>query len=147
MTPTPDTPPQTDASQVDTESEFLSDIYTSDAESDFVSDIEHDRLGGNLSVISEAPSSPTAWSVIGGTDLELDQGFAASIESLTLDGEAGDAESRTRGAGVYVRTRTRWNEPRSASSPSRSPARRHPPIRRAVKVNVGKETFYNYLFG
>ncbi|OAX43293.1 hypothetical protein K503DRAFT_181286 [Rhizopogon vinicolor AM-OR11-026] len=156
-----DTPPPTDASQVDTESDFVSDIHTSDVESDFVSDMEHNELAGGLSAISEGPSSPTAWSMIGETDLELDEGFAASVESLSLDAEASDAE-RTRGGagilgrgGVYVRNaRTRfsaWNEPRSGSSPSRSPARRPPPMRRAMKATkqgkkAVKGTFYDYLF-
>lgn len=162
MALTLDTPPTTDASQVDTESDFLSDIHTSDVGSDIASDIEHDEHAGRLSVISEAPSSPMAWSVIGETDLELDEGFAASIESLSLDAEASDVEGTPRAAGirgsggVYVRNaRTRfsaWNEPRSGSSPSRSPARRPLPMRRAMKERKGgrkgeKGTFYKYLFG
>ncbi|KAG1732251.1 uncharacterized protein EDB91DRAFT_1058268 [Suillus paluster] len=155
-----DTPPVTDASQVDTESDFLSDIHTSDLESDFVSDIEHEEPVGALPAISEAP---TAWSVIGGSDLEFDEGFAASVESLSLDAEANDLEGTPRAAsvrgsgGVYVRnTRARfsaWNEPRSGSSPSRSPARKLPPVRRAVKQQAekkakkaGKGSFYDYLF-
>lgn len=170
MASTLETPPPTDTSQVDTESDFLSDIHTSDVESDFVSDIEHDEHAGRLSAISEAPSSPTAWSVIGETDLELDEGFTASVESLSLDAEGSDAERTPRAAGirgsggVYVRNaRTRfsaWNEPRSGSSPSRSPARRPPPMRRAMhETKQGKKagkksgkkarkgTFYDYLFG
>lgn len=158
-----DTPPATDVSQVDTESDFVSDIHTSDLESDFTSDIEHDAHARELSAISEAPSSPTAWSVIGGSDFEVDEGFAASVESLSLDVEANDLERTPRAAdtrgsgGVYVRNaRTRfsaWNEPRSGSSPSRSPARRLPLMRRAVKhqgkktgKKAGKGTFYDYLF-
>lgn len=159
-----DTPPATDASQVDTESDFLSDIHTSDLGSDFASDIEHEEPVGGLSAISEAPSSPTAWSVVSGPDLEFDEGFAASVESLSLDTEANDLERTPRAAGVrgsggvYVRNaRTRfsaWNEPRSASSPSRSPARKPPPVRRAVKQQAGKKagkktgkgSFYDYLF-
>lgn len=159
-----DTPPATDISQVDTESDFVSDIHTSDLDSDFASEIEHEAHAGELSAISEAPSSPTAWSVIGGSDLEFDEGFAASVESLSLDAEANDLERTPRAAGVrgsggvYVRNaRTRfsaWNEPRSGSSPSRSPARRPPPMRRAIKQQgvkkAGKKavkgTFYDYLF-
>ncbi|KAG2146000.1 uncharacterized protein EDB93DRAFT_1150463 [Suillus bovinus] len=146
-----DTPPATDVSQVDTESDFVSD---------FASDIEHEAHVGELSAISEAPSSPAAWSVIGGSDFELDEGFAASVESLSLDAEANDLERTPRAAnvrdsgGIYVRNaRTRfsaWNEhPRSGSSPSRSPARRQPLMRRAGKrtgKKAGKGTFYDYLF-
>lgn len=163
MTSALDTPPATDLSQVDTESDFVSDIHTSDLESDFASDIEHEAHAGGLSAISEAPSSPAAWSVIGGSDFEFDEGFAASVESLSLDAEANDLERTPRAAdvrgsgGVYVRNaRTRfsaWNEPRSGSSPSRSPARRPLPMRRAVKQQgkktgnkAGKGTFYDYLF-
>ncbi|KAG1829000.1 hypothetical protein EV424DRAFT_1383521 [Suillus variegatus] len=137
-----DTPPATDVSQVDTESDF----HTAE-----------------LSAISEAPSSPTAWSVIGGSDFEFDEGFAASVESLSIDAEINDLERTPRAAdvrgsgGIYVRNaRTRfsaWNEPRSGSSPSRSPARRLPPARRAMKQQgkklgkkSGKGTFYDYLF-
>ncbi|KAG1802839.1 uncharacterized protein HD556DRAFT_1429579 [Suillus plorans] len=158
-----DTPPATDISQVDTESDFVSDIHTSDLESDLTSDMEHEAHTGELSAISEAPSSPAAWSVIGGSDFEFDEGFAASVESLSLDAEANDLERTPRAAdvrgsgGVYVRNaRTRfsaWNEPRSGSSPSRSPARRLPPTRRAMKQQgkksgrkSGKGTFYDYLF-
>ncbi|KAG1742807.1 hypothetical protein EDB19DRAFT_596695 [Suillus lakei] len=158
-----DTPPATDVSQVDTESDFVSDIHTSDLESDFASDIEHEAHAGGLSAISETPSSPTAWSVIGGSDFEFDEGFAASAESLSPDAEANDLERTPRAAdvrgsgGVYVRNaRTRfsaWNEPRSGSSPSRSPARRPPPMRRAMTQvgkkagkKAGKGTFYDYLF-
>lgn len=158
-----DTPPATDVSQVDTESDFVSDIHTSDLESDFTSDIEYEARAGELSAISEAPSSPAAWSVIGGSDFEFDEGFAASVESLSLDAEANNLERTPRAAdargsgGVYVRNaRTRfsaWNEPRSGSSPSRSPARRPLPMRRAVKQQgkktgkkAGKGTFYDYLF-
>lgn len=158
-----DTPPATDVSQVDTESDFVSDIHTSDLGSDFASDIEHEAHARELSAISEAPSSPTAWSVIGGSDFEFDEGFAASVESLSIDVETNDLERTPRAAdvrgsgGVYVRNaRTRfsaWNEPRSGSSPSRSPARRLPPARRAMKQQgkksgkkSGKGTFYDYLF-
>jgi hypothetical protein len=156
-----DTPPPTDASQVDTVSDFLSDIHTSDVDSDFVSDIEHDEHAARLSTVSEAPSSPVAWSVIGETDLELDEGFAASVESLSLDADASDKERTPRAAGirgsggVYMRNaRTRfsaWNEPRSGSSPSRSPARRPLLMRREMKkTKQGKKTekgtFYDYLF-
>lgn len=157
-----DTPPATDVSQVDTESDFVSDIHTSDLGSDFASDIEHEAHA-ELSAISEAPSSPTAWSVIGGSDFEFDEGFAASVESLSIDAEINDLERTPRAAdvrgsgGIYVRNaRTRfsaWNEPRSGSSPSRSPARRLPPARRAMKQQgkklgkkSGKGTFYDYLF-
>lgn len=159
MASTLDTPPATDVSQVDTESDFVSDIHTSDMESDFTSDIEHEAHAGGLSAISEAPSSPAAWSVIGGSDFEFDEGFAASVESLSLDADTNDLERTPRAAGVrgsggvYVRNaRTRfsaWNEPRSGSSPSRSPARRPPPMRRAVRrqgKKAGKGTFYDYLF-
>jgi hypothetical protein len=147
-----DTPPSTDASQADTESDFLSDV-----ESDFVSDIEHDEHAARLSTISEAPSSPMAWSVIGKTDIELDEDFPASVESLSLDTEAIDKERTPRAAGirgsggVYMRnTRTRfsaWSEPRSGSSPSRRPLR----MRREMKeTKQGKKaekgTFYDYLF-
>ncbi|KAJ8587443.1 MFS general substrate transporter, partial [Rhizopogon salebrosus TDB-379] len=153
-----DTPPPTDASQVDTESDFLSDIHTSDVDSDFVSDMEHDEHAARLSTVSEAPSSPMAWSVIGETDLELDEGFAASVESLSLDADSSDKERTPRAAGirgsggVYMRNaRTRfsaWNEPRSGSSPSRSPARRPLLMRREMKKTkkAEKGTFYDYLF-
>jgi hypothetical protein len=163
MASTLDTPPATDVSQVDTESDFVSDIHTSDLESNFASDIEHEAHAGGLSAISEAPSSPAAWSVIGGSDFEFDEGFAASVESLSLDMDTNDLERTPRAAGVrgsggvYVRNaRTRfsaWNEPRSGSSPSRSPARRLPPMQRVVKhqgkktgKKAGKGTFYDYLF-
>jgi hypothetical protein len=160
MASTLDTPPATDISQVDTESDFVSDIHTSDLESDFASDIEREAHAGELSAISEAPSSPAAWSVIGGSDFEFDEGFAASVESLSLNVEANDLERTPRATdvrgsgGIFMRNaRTRfgaWNEARSGSSPSRSPARRVPPMRRAMmqqgKKKAEKGTFYDYLF-
>lgn len=166
-----DSPPVTDldyySSQIDTESDFISDRETrSDAGE---SDPEpHPR--GPLSVISEAlaPSSRRSysplgdepWSISGGSDAEGDK----SGSEMELAGETdihsvrenivqeSSLDSRPHAEPRIVMRNRIWHpcQGRSASSPSRSPAR----ISRRIHVRVDPPrpsktlppSFYNYVF-
>ena len=110
--------------------------------------------------ISMAALDSDGWSVIGESDAEGDMSapegdLAASIASLSLDGADIDrtplADRRRQGPDV-LRSRLLERQRRSASSPSRSPARRTPPrarqrVERAVRTQAaGRRSFYDYLF-
>ncbi|KAI0786696.1 hypothetical protein C8Q75DRAFT_263047 [Abortiporus biennis] len=173
-----ETPPTTDTElsglEFASESDFASDR---DTNSETGVDSEVERGGVALSDIAESlptspmilPSAPPppdvldeAWSVIGGeSDIDNEAGdeLAYSVESLSLQGQ--DVEGRrlprmevryrqsplrTSSANIWERSR------RSASSPSRSPARRMPPrAYHATPSNAGGRpakgtSFYDYLF-
>ncbi|KAH7888727.1 hypothetical protein F5I97DRAFT_1803117 [Phlebopus sp. FC_14] len=180
-----DTPPATDASDFhpsDHDDATPSDFTTTDASD--LSDV--DSITGyipstddkdndiRLSEIAESrPSSPAAWSVIGGSDFEvdsvnndvddyLDRGFAASMESLSLSTYLEDTHTTPPARpSIPTPSRLRTLYPRSASSPS--PARRSPRLhtsrkrrgkstknRLGMKGGTGtkdKGKFYDYLFG
>ncbi len=114
--------------------------------------------------ISMAALDSDGWSVIGESDAEGDGDMsapegdlAASVESLSLSDADGRphvglertplADRRRQGPDV-LRSRLLERQRRSASSPSRSPARRAPPrARHAVRVQVVvRQSFYDYLF-
>ncbi|KAH0827827.1 hypothetical protein J3R83DRAFT_3453 [Lanmaoa asiatica] len=105
-----DTPPTTDAS--------LSDFNTTDASDYNATDaFDVDSVPGDppndtraLSDIEESrPSSPTSWSVLGGSDFATDsendaddRGFAASMESLSLSTGAEFDDVATSSAGTSL---------------------------------------------
>jgi len=157
-----DSPPVTDldySSQIDTESDFVSDreIPSDASESDA-------EAPGVLSAISEMSSpgsySPSqsmhseAWTVVGDTDAEGDESggevdVTGQMASLSTQEDA-NQRSHTRPR-IVMRTRM-WDsgQGRSASSPSRSPARKLP--RRVVRVDPPRShraappSFYDYLY-
>lgn len=177
-----DTPPVTDldySSHPDTDTDQLSEVD---------SDIEHPAPPSSihaLAAISEdaAPTPPSplsddeSWSVIGVSDFEDDEsgndaGLAASVESLSLSAAPAPGftqssdNDRTPRADLSVPSPLRsrvWEQRngrqgRSASSPSRSPARR--PFRRGLRplrFDAPRkrgfilpahhvQSFYDYLF-
>lgn len=168
-----DTPPvtdldyssQIDSSQIDSESDFISDRDTRSETGD--SDIEV-AVHKGLPVISEdsvpessindypgAPEllSEDSWSLIGETDAEGDEsgsevGLASSMGSLSLRPEVFPTEPHLRQTSTSRRV---WEHRRgrSTSSPSRSPARR---LQRRGKIRLDRThnptsgSFYDYLF-
>jgi hypothetical protein len=166
-----DTPPVTDLSahevHTDTESDFVTDadarsLVEADALSAIASGDEAASIGGDSRPRSPMPEDLETWSVIDEADAEADEsggenGLVESIASLTLSEDI-DATPRPLAA---LRQRAfragAWDgrNGRSASSPSRSPARRAA-ARRAhagslaraqlpVKAR-GPVSFYDYLF-
>ena len=124
----------------------------------------------SLSDIQESrPSSPAAWSAVGGSDFAIDsdtddRGFAASVESLALSERAdGDADATlTPSRARADRDRLHAFYPRATSSPSparrsarRFTARKRGARRRKAKndkkalagaVGTDQGSFYDYLF-
>ena len=116
--------------------------------------------------ISMAALDSDGWSVIGESDAEGDMSapegdLAASVASLSLSDADADARvdidrtplaDRRRQGPDVLRSRLLERQRRSASSPSRSPARRTPPrarqrVEHAVRTQaVGRRSFYDYLF-
>ncbi|KAI1795687.1 hypothetical protein LXA43DRAFT_1167359 [Ganoderma leucocontextum] len=174
--PTLDTPPVTDLSELS-----ATDLDTSDSPTPTPSAPPSPSPSAPnaaaLTAIAEvasdasAPASPAlapismsaldsdGWSVIGESDGDL----AASVESLSLSDANADvhphpgldrtplADRRRQGPDV-LRSRLLERQRRSASSPSRSPARRTPPrarrlAERAARAQAaGRRSFYDYLF-
>jgi hypothetical protein len=154
-----DTPPVTDySSHAETDSDFLSDLSDTD-----VAEASEPAAGGALSTVPEggsAPGSPAPveplsddeWSVLGESD--IGSGLLESIEALSfVDAESMLHDELPRLRDSPARPRV-WGsrQDRSASSPSRSPARRvsrhggqlriEPPAPRGTKY----KSFYDYLF-
>ncbi|KAJ7647385.1 hypothetical protein FB45DRAFT_822227 [Roridomyces roridus] len=144
-----DTPPATDidlSSQLDTDSEFASDFSDAGDDSGLNPAVEH------MATIQEDPS-PThhqtltdeEWSDVGGDESEGDA-MVESTASLSIDPDE-TFVVETRLAQLSLRSRSWTNQPRSTSSPSRSPER---PLRRtaAPPAPPVQETksFYEYLF-
>ena len=118
--------------------------------------------------ISMAALDSDGWSVIGESDADAEGDMsapegdlAASIGSLSLSDADADARvdidrtplaDRRRQGPDVLRSRLLERQRRSASSPSRSPARRTPPrarqrVERAVRTQAaGRRSFYDYLF-
>lgn len=138
-------------------------------------------LRGNLSDIAESlPGSPMSgasqppppagprsidgWSVVGDSDMERedpsdrDHDLASSVDSLSLqDPMFVDRTPRTLAPGLRqtpLRATYMWDRSRrrSASSPSRSPARRgpvrhfHPRVESSVSAKPSERSFHAYLF-
>ncbi|OBZ70861.1 hypothetical protein A0H81_09083 [Grifola frondosa] len=175
-----DTPPTTDlelsAQDFDSESDLLSDRdYRSDSGAD--SDVEplHARSGAPpLAAIAESlPPSPLVvpssaqdigdgWSVIGASDADVEADDSASEAELGLSGGvAALSLSEHDPDGTFIAQPGRRQVPlrthmwtrgrRSASSPSRSPARRVPSRVRPRMEPLGVEqpavrSFYDYLY-
>ncbi|THH00744.1 hypothetical protein EW026_g1840 [Hermanssonia centrifuga] len=170
-----DTPPITDLeSAMDADSEFFlsdrdshSDIHTSDIDTGMESELDGAPPPGGLSDIAEsAPGSPgvgpasvfdETWSLISGSDAEggdeRERDLARSVRSLDLEDHNHELTPRadTRRRQVPLRSHVWERNRRSASSPSRSPARRNPPrgfprIDPPALDQTSPRSFYAYLF-
>ncbi|KAF9227387.1 hypothetical protein BS17DRAFT_775400 [Gyrodon lividus] len=162
-----DTPPTTDASDFHASDANPSDFNTTDG-SDYnttdTSDLDsvpgdiHYPTGSLSDIAESRSSSPASWSIIDGPDLEVDsvisdndhndQGFAASMESLSLSTHVEVEYSTSTLADTTLtpsRARARTDRdrlptlyPRAASSPS--PARRSPRRPPVARKMGGKRT-------
>ncbi|KAI0779375.1 hypothetical protein C8Q74DRAFT_1258697 [Fomes fomentarius] len=124
-------------------------------------------LVGAIYVTAAVPPSSgldsDTWSILGESDIEGDLSapegdLAGSVASLSLSDAEFDAErsplaaARRRQGPDAIRSRFLERQRRSASSPSRSPARRtpHRPRTRVDPVPVrsynGRRSFYDYVF-
>ncbi|EJF65508.1 hypothetical protein DICSQDRAFT_144145 [Dichomitus squalens LYAD-421 SS1] len=169
------------ATDLDTESEIVSDRGDlSDAEGPSAPAPSHALSAIVEGSDASAPASPRlvpvpsaaldsdGWSVVGESDAEAEGDMSApepegdlvgSVASLSVsDAEGGIdlertplADRRRQGPDV-LRSRLLERQRRSASSPSRSPARRAPPrakqrMNPAVRLQLtGRRSFYDYLF-
>lgn len=124
-------------------------------------------MDGALSAIEESPAPRTqdldpdeSWSVVGDTDAEGDEsgsehGLVASVDSLTMqDVDATPLAVATAAVRHHSSLRPRvWEhrQGRSASSPSRSPARRITQRRNRTRIeqpiqDTHPNSFYDYLY-
>ncbi|KAJ7593871.1 hypothetical protein C8J56DRAFT_776916 [Mycena floridula] len=144
-----DTPTTTD---MESTSQFESDTDFSVSERDLLSEIESEsEAEAPVPVSAPRPALSTegSWSLVEDPEAEGDESgndadLAASVDSLSIQ----PADSYIRHNSIRARAWNSERQPlRSASSPSRSPAR--PRIRRPRSVVVAQTkrgTFYEYLF-
>lgn len=173
-----DTPPVTDSSVFDSDTDFAvsdRDSHASDLEVDSdaepastaappvrrglrLDDIPESNTGSPAASHASLASPPDdSWSIIsesdmdGEADVELD--LAGSVSSLDLNPDVTPRAARTIRTGP-LRSHLWDRQRRSASSPSRSPARRPPPRVRQLSGKKAKvkrsqmeqSSFYDYLF-
>ncbi|KAF8844343.1 hypothetical protein BDN67DRAFT_963087 [Paxillus ammoniavirescens] len=152
-----DTPPTTDASDFHASDANPSDFNTTDgseynttdtSDVDSIAGDTHQPTGSLSDIAESRPSSPASWSIIGGSDFEVDpidsdndnesdRGFAASMESLSLSThvEVDDSKpalpdttitpSRLRDSAVGPQTDSRSDIQPEDMTPSRARARVH----------------------
>ncbi|OCH93721.1 hypothetical protein OBBRIDRAFT_724120 [Obba rivulosa] len=164
-----DTPPTTDLeSAFDSESDLLSerDFHSDTGDSDIDADVRPRTDAHTLSIIAESnPSPPLAkpaldsasdsWSVVDAdADIEAGdsegEGLSASVDSLSIMDVNATPRADPRRRQAALRSHIWDHRRRSASSPSRSPARRHlqrpsPRIEPPLPDSLSR-SFYDYLF-